>query len=638
MLPEVGHFSLILALCLAGIQAFVPLYGSFSGNRNWQASAMPLSFGQLFFVGLSFFILAYSLLVNDFSIAYVANNSNSHLPWIYRFCATWGAHEGSLLLWEFILCVWMLLVTLLGKGVPPVIKTRVLSVLSIISVGFILFILMTSNPFARLLPNVPLDGRDLNPLLQDPGLAIHPPMLYMGYVGFSVAFAFAITALLTGQFDSKWAKWARPYTLLAWSFLTFGITLGSWWAYRVLGWGGWWFWDPVENASFLPWLSGTALFHSLLVAEKRDTFKAWTILIAVATFSLSLLGTFLVRSGVLVSVHAFAVDPARGTFMLYYIALVVGGSLALYAWRGHKIQNSGIFQLWSKETFLLTNNVLLTTCMLTVLLGTLYPLIIDSLGLGKLSVGAPYFNAVFLPLMIPLALLMAIAPAMSWQRGQPLLVISRFKYTLAIAFLLAILMPLIVTGEITIKVWLGLFLALWVILATLQNNIGFRMKSNTASIRKGMWLAHLGFGITVIGIVLSSAYSREYDTRMQIGEGQQVGPYTVRFESVVPLHGPNYTGFKGNFLVTSRYEKEHLLQPELRFFEVQKMAMTKTAIQARPFNDLYIALAESLGNDAWSIRLYYKPFVRWIWAGGLMMMAGGLIATFNSARRKGKVV
>jgi cytochrome c-type biogenesis protein CcmF len=632
MIPEIGHYSLILAFCLALTQSILPLWGSFKNKTAWIATAKPLSYGQFFFVSLSFLLLAYAFITNDFSVSYVANNSNTHLPLIYRFCATWGAHEGSLLLWELILCLWMFLVATFTRNVPADIRARVLAILAIISVGFLLFILMTSNPFGRILPDSPIEGRDLNPLLQDPGLAIHPPMLYMGYVGFAVAFSFATAALLSGQFNSNWARWSRPWTLLAWSFLTFGITLGSWWAYRVLGWGGWWFWDPVENASFLPWLSGTALIHSLLVAQKRETFKAWTILLAVMTFSLSLMGTFLVRSGVLVSVHAFAVDPARGAFMLYFIAAVVGGSLALYAWRGHTIQNSGIFQFWSRETMLLTNNVLLATCTLTVLLGTLYPLVIDGLGLGKLSVGPPYFNAVFLPLIIPVLFLMAIGPAIHWQNSKMHLVINRFKYTLLSALILSVLLPLIFTGTFSISVVLGLLLAFWVILATLQTNVQLNSPTKLKARRKGMLLAHLGFAITVIGVILSSAYSVQHDVRMQLNDDLQIGPYYVHFANVLPLVGPNFSGYQGEFLVSSRHNKNVLLKPELRLFQTQKMAMTKTAIHARPFDDLYIALAESLPNQAWSVRIYYKPFVRWIWAGGIVMMIGGLFAAFSRSK------
>ena len=635
MVPEIGHYCLVMALCLAVVQAIAPMWGSFNLKAPWMILGKSTAYGQFLFIAISFFTLAYALVVNDFSVAYVAQNSNSHLPVLYRFCATWGAHEGSLLLWVFVLALWSALVSAFSRQMPLIMTARVLSILAIISIGFLLFMLTTSDPFQRILPEIPLDGRDLNPLLQDPGLSIHPPMLYMGYVGFSVAFAFAITALISGKFDASWARFARPWTLVAWSFLTLGITLGSWWAYRVLGWGGWWFWDPVENASFLPWLSGTALIHSLIVASNRNVFKAWTVLLAVCTFSLSLMGTFLVRSGILVSVHAFALDPTRGAFMLYFIAFIVGGSLALYAWRGHTIQNSGLFQMWSRETFLLTNNVLLTTAMLTVLLGTLYPLIIDSLGFGKLSVGPPYFNAVFIPLMIPVLFLMGIGPALEWQESKVSLVMKRFKYSLPLCFVLAILLPPMITGQFSFAVMLGLLLAFWVILATLQNSL---MPKNKCKPRNkfGMLLAHIGFGISVIGIVISSAYSVQRDIRMQPQDSLQIGPYHIHFNHVITYKGPNYSAYKAEFLVADKHAKE-ILMPELRVYTVQKMAMPKTAIRARPFHDLYIALGEELDKGAWSMRVYYKPFVRWIWLGGIMMMIGGLISAFQvTIRRKSK--
>jgi cytochrome c-type biogenesis protein CcmF len=625
MIPEIGHFSLIMALCLALIQAVVPLWGSFNGQTSWLNLARSTAYGQLLFVALSFAILAYSLLVNDFSLAYVAQNSNSHLPAIYRFCATWGAHEGSLLLWVLILCVWSCLIAKLCKQMPLVMQARVLAILAIISLGFLLFLLLTSNPFQRLLPDIPINGRDLNPLLQDPGLSIHPPMLYMGYVGFAVPFAFAIAALISGKFDSNWAKLARPWTLVAWSFLTLGITLGSWWAYRVLGWGGWWFWDPVENASFLPWLSGTALIHSLIVAEKRDAFKAWTILLAVCTFSLSLMGTFLVRSGILVSVHAFAIDPSRGAFMLYFLCFIVGGSLLLYAWRGHTIQNSGLFNLWSRETLLLSNNVILTTCMFTVLLGTIYPLLLDALGLGKISVGPPYFNMVFLPLMIPLLLLMGVGPALQWQQASWSLVIRRFKYSLPICLVMSILLPWLLTGKISMALVLGLFLAFWVIVATLQNN---QFRITFKSPRMSMLLAHSGFAICALGIVLSSALSVQKDVRMQFNDNLKIGPYLVSFKRVDLYEGPNFSAYRGLVSVVKPNRSATLL-PELRIYKTQNMAISKTAILARPTHDLYIALGEQLSPNAWSLRIYYKPFVRWIWLGGLMMMLGGFSAAFR---------
>jgi cytochrome c-type biogenesis protein CcmF len=631
MIPEVGHYCLMLALSLALIQTILSMWASFTHNRVWLKVGESSAALQLSFVGFSFSILAYSFLVNDFSVAYIAQNSNAHLPWIYRICATWGAHEGSLLLWVLVLNIWTVLFCLFSRKLPLVMRARVLSILGLISVGLLLFLLLTSNPFQRLLPEVPVDGRDLNPLLQDPGLIIHPPILYIGYVGFSVAFAFAIAALISGKFDASWAGLARPWTLIAWSFLTLGIVLGSWWAYRVLGWGGWWFWDPVENASFLPWLSGTALIHSLLVAEKRNTFKAWSILLAVCTFSLSLMGTFLVRSGILVSVHAFAIDPARGAFILYFLAIITGGSLLLYAWRGNKIENSGIFEFWSRETLLLTNNVLLTVAMLTVLLGTLYPLIIDTLGLGKLSVGPPYFNSVFLPLMVPVLFLMAIAPAVHWQNAKPVLIIKRFKYSFSSSLLLALLLLFVITHQIALSIVIGLFLAFWVILATLQNQVTTLRKIKTKS-QIGMLLAHIGFAICTIGIVITTTYSDQREIQMHPEDKISIGPYTIQFERVSSFNGPNFTGYRGSFLVN--YKKHTIwLLPEVRVFQTQKMAVAKTAILAKPFHDLYIALGEALDKGAWSMRIYYKPFVRWIWLGGILMMIGGLTAAVRVGKK-----
>lgn len=629
MIPEIGHYCLVMALCVASLQAFLPLIGTFKHNLQWMQLAKSTAGLQFFFISCSFIALAYALVNNDFSVAYVAQNSNTHLPLIYRFCATWGAHEGSLLLWVLILSIWTLMVSLFSKKIPLVISTRVLSVLAFISIGFLLFLLTTSNPFQRLLSDIPLQGRDLNPLLQDPGLIIHPPMLYTGYVGFSVVFAFAMSALISGQFDAKWSGWARSWTLIAWSFLTLGITLGSWWAYRVLGWGGWWFWDPVENASFLPWLSGTALIHSLIVAQKRNTFKAWTVLLAITTFSLSLMGTFLVRSGILVSVHAFAIDPTRGAFMLQFLTIVVGISFLLYAWRGPLIQNSGIFQLWSRETMLLTNNVLLTVAMLTVLLGTLYPLIIDAMGLGKLSVGPPYFNTVFIPLMLPLLFLMGIGPALGWQNSRMILIVRRFKYTFIFSLSLAVLLPIIVARTLHFEILLGLLLSFWIILATIQNTFAQQSRRLAHThLRLGMFFAHIGFAVCILGIVVSQTYSTQRDVRMEPNDSVIIGPYTLRFLSVGEIKGPNYAGYSGQIEIQNKNKPNTILQPELRLFNTQKMAITKTAIQAKPFHDLYIALGEQVDQKAWSFRIYYKPFIRFIWAGGLLMMLGGIIAAF----------
>lgn len=636
MIPEFGQYALILALCLALLQASLPLLGIHYGRDHWLQLARPLAFGQLGFILLAFACLAFAFLNNDFSVTYVAANSNSQLPAIYRFCAVWGAHEGSLLLWVLLLNVWTAAVAAFSRSLPLDIVARVLSVLGWISLGFLVFLLITSNPFARLLPDFPADGQDLNPLLQDPGLIIHPPMLYMGYVGFAVAFAFAITALLSGRLDPLWARWAKPWALVAWCFLTFGIVLGSWWAYRELGWGGWWFWDPVENASFLPWLAGTALIHSLSVCEKRDAFKAWTVLLAIITFSLSLLGTFIVRSGVLISVHSFAVDPLRGVFMLGFMAVVIGFSLLLYAWRIHKIRQPIYFNYFSRESLVLSNNILLTAIMLSVLLGTLYPLIIDSLGFEKLSVGPPYFNLVFSPFMVLVLFLMGLVPLSRWQQTQAViklgLIINAF-----LVLALAISLPWLVDMPIKLPVVLGCALGLWVIFASLfsvlQKTPGFfRFKSLSFS-QWGMILAHVGVAVCALGVVLVSNYSEQREVQLSPGEAISIGPYDFKFLGTRAITGPNYTGYEGGVLITKEGKALSLLQPEQRQFNVQKTVLAKTAIQATVFRDLYVALGEPLAGNSWSLRIYYKPFVRWIWGGGLLMILGGLLAVFDRRYR-----
>lgn len=622
MLPELGHYALILALCLAVTQVTLPVWG---GVRLARSTA----YGQCVMIGAAFFILAYAFLSNDFTVAYVATNSNSQLPAIYRFCAVWGAHEGSFLLWVLLLSVWMAGVARFSHHLPAAIVVQVLAILGAISFGFLLFLLTTSNPFARLLFNAPQDGLDLNPLLQDPGLISHPPMLYMGYVGFSVAFAFAIAALMTGQLNATWARWAKPWTLLAWCFLTLGIVLGSWWAYRELGWGGWWFWDPVENASFLPWLSGTALIHSLSVTDKRDAFKAWTALLAIFTFSLSLIGTFLVRSGVLISVHAFAVDPSRGHFILVFLAIVIGGSLALYAFRAHRLHQSISFNFWARENMLLINNLLLTAAMLTILLGTLYPLIMDALGLEKISVGSPYFNTVFIPFMVCILFFMGIAPLSRWRHLEGRLVVKRLALSFASAFLLAFLLPMVLAGTISLGVILGLGLALWVVVVTVQS------VSKKASFSQwGMVIAHVGVAVCVIGVVLSTHYSVQREVRMVPGESLAMGDYAFQFLGTREFQGPNYSAIEGGIQVFENQTPIQLLRPEQRVFSVQKMALAKTAIDVSLFRDLYVALGEPLDHNAWSFRIYFKPFVRWIWYGGLLMVIGGLLAFFDKRYRR----
>jgi|TARA_B100000315_G_scaffold138469_1_gene127475 cytochrome c-type biogenesis protein CcmF len=640
VIPEIGLFSLILALLIAALQAAIPIAGATRNHPSWIAVARPAAFAQLLFVAISYGCLTAAFLSHDFSVAYVAHNSNSRLPLIYLISGVWGAHEGSLLLWALTLALWTAAVAWFSKSVPDRMVARVLGVMGIVSVGFLLFILFTSNPFERQFPP-PVDGRDLNPLLQDPGLAIHPPMLYMGYVGFSVAFAFAIAALLGGRLDSAWARWSRPWTLGAWVFLTAGIALGSWWAYYELGWGGWWFWDPVENASFMPWLVGTALIHSLAATEKRGVFKAWTVLLAVFAFSLSLLGTFLVRSGVLTSVHAFATDPTRGLFILVFLAVVVGGSLALYAWRAPAVRSSGGFNLVSREAGLLLNNVLLVVSAATILLGTLYPLVIDALGLGKISVGPPYFNAVFIPLTAPLAILVGVGSMLRWKKDQLGRLVRPLGPPFALALVLGLLWPAFF-GEYRLAAVFGGVLGLWTIFAALaglwgRTRAGQRWQglARTPGAVFGMSLAHIGLGVFVIGITLTSTYSVEKDLRMAPGETYTIGGYTFRFDGINQQRGPNYLADTGTITVLRDNQLETVLNPEKRTYLVQQMPMTEAAIDAGLTRDLYVALGEPLGDgSSWAVRLYFKPYVRWIWLGALIMVAGGLLSASDKRYRK----
>ncbi|MBA2352815.1 MAG: heme lyase CcmF/NrfE family subunit, partial [Burkholderiales bacterium] len=553
MIPEIGQFSLILALCLALAQSALPLIGAARGIPNWMALARPAAQGQFVFVAIAFGCLVWSFTHDDFSVLNVATNSNSQLPIAYKFAASWGSHEGSLLLWVLMLTVWTLAVTVFSRRLPEEMIARVLGVLGFISVGFLLFMLLTSNPFDRLLPAA-ADGRDLNPLLQDPGMVIHPPMLYMGYVGFSVAFAFALSALISGRLDATWARWSRPWTTAAWCFLTCGIALGSWWAYYELGWGGWWFWDPVENASFMPWLVGTALIHSLAVTEKRGAFKSWTVLLAIMAFSLSLLGTFLVRSGVLTSVHAFATDPKRGIFILAFLAIVIGGSLALYAWRAPRVGLGGSFEPLSRESLLLGNNLLLVVAAASVLLGTLYPLILDALGLGKISVGPPYFEAIFVPLMAPAVFLMGIGPVARWKQAKLPALAIRLRWAFLVSVAAAIAVP-IVLGRWSAMVSFGLLLALWAI-ATALENLYHRLRSTPGGnlfdklARQslsyfGMLVAHIGVGVFIIGVTLVKGYETEKDVRMEVGDSVQAGGYSFRFMGAIEVAGPNFSALRG---------------------------------------------------------------------------------------------
>ncbi|GAB3395077.1 heme lyase CcmF/NrfE family subunit [Azotobacter armeniacus] len=639
MIPELGHLGMILALCLALVQGTLPLIGAWRGDRLWMGLAVPAAWGQFAFLLFAFACLTQAFLVDDFSVAYVASNSNSALPWYYKFSAVWGAHEGSLLLWALILSGWTFAVSIFSRQLPEEMLARVLSVMGLISVGFLLFLIVTSNPFARLLPQSPADGRDLNPLLQDFGLVVHPPMLYMGYVGFSVVFAFAIAALLGGRLDAAWARWSRPWTLVAWAFLGVGIVLGSWWAYYELGWGGWWFWDPVENASFMPWLVGTALLHSLAVTEKRGVFKSWTVLLAIAAFSLSLLGTFLVRSGVLTSVHAFANDPERGVFILGFLLLVIGSSLTLFAIRAPVVKSQVGFALWSRETLLLVNNLLLVVATSTILLGTLYPLLLDALSGAKLSVGPPYFNALFLPLMGLLMLSLAVGVLVRW-KDTPLNWLVGMLAPVLLASVALALLAAFALGDFAWAVLATAFLAAWVVLAGARDLFDkTRHKGPLKGLRNlspsywGMQLSHVGVAVCALGIVLSSQESAERDLRMAPGDTVDLGGYRFVFEGTRHHEGPNFVSDRASVRVFDGDREVAVLQPEKRLYTVQRMPMTEAGIDAGFTRDLYVALGEPLDNGAWAVRLHIKPFVRWIWLGGLMMAFGAALAACDRRYR-----
>ncbi len=624
MTPEIGHFALILALCVSLVQGTLPLLGAHKGRAEWLALARPAAQTSFVMLALSFAALAWSFYVNDFSVQYVAQHSNSQLPTLYRFGAVWGGHEGSLLLWVLLLSSWGIAVAQYSRTLDDTMVARVLGVLGLVSTGLLLFILLTSNPFDRLLPAAE-NGRDLNPLLQDPGLVFHPPMLYMGYVGFAVAFAFAIAALLSGRLDAAWARWSRPWTTAAWVFLTMGIALGSWWAYYELGWGGWWFWDPVENASFMPWLLGTALLHSLAVTEKRGSFKSWTVLLAIGAFSLSLLGTFLVRSGVLTSVHAFATDPRRGIFILTLLVLVVGSSLTLFAWRAPKVALGGTFGAISRESLLLTGNVLLVVACASVLLGTLYPLIIDALGLGKISVGPPYFNAVFVPIMVPVVFLLAAVPLARWKNTQ----IKEIAIQLWIPGVLALLagwqIPRMMGGW-TVLTALGSMLAVWIAASGILQ-ITNRLKAGLPPASFwGMHLGHIGIAVFVFGVTMVGGFQEEQDVRMEPGDTVLVGGYQFKLIGVQEAMGPNYKASRGEFDVSSPGGPTNKLFPEKRNYFSSTMPMTEAAIDAGFTRDVYVSLGEPLEGNAWAVRVYFKPFVDWIWGGCMLMALGGLFA------------
>ena len=641
MIPELGQIALIVALVIAVLQATIPLYGAWKGNTLAMSFARPAALAQFVFVLFAFICLVHAFLTDDFSVTYVALNSNSALPWYYQLSAVWGGHEGSLLLWAMILAAWTFAVAVFSRDLPDDMLSRVLAVMGMISIGFLLFMLATSNPFDRQLPFFPEDGRDLNPLLQDFGLIVHPPMLYMGYVGFSVAFAFAIAALLGGRLDAAWARWSRPWTIVAWAFLGLGIVLGSWWAYYELGWGGWWFWDPVENASFMPWLVGTALIHSLAVTEKRGVFKSWTVLLAIATFSLSLLGAFLVRSGVLTSVHAFATDPERGVFLLGFLLVVVGGSLALYALRAPAVKSQIGFALWSRETLLLINNVILVVATLMVLLGTLYPMALDALTGTMVSVGPPYFNALFVPLMMVLMLALGVGILSRWKDTPVKWLTGQLKWVLILSVL----------GAIALAIWIGdhhlavgsmLFLVFWVTGASIRDILDkSRNKGLWRGVRGltrsywGMTLAHIGMAVCAVGVVGASLFDSQRDLRMEPGESLELGGYSFVFQGSQPLQGPNWISDQGVIEVYRNDRRVTTLLPEKRLYLVQNMPMTEAGIHPGFTRDLFVAMGEPLDDQkhAWAIRVHIKPFVRWIWGGGLLMTIGGLLSASDKRYR-----
>ncbi len=645
MIPELGHFALVVALAFAICLSIVPMMGVVTRNSTLLTYAKPLTYGMFSFCLISILILAYSFVIDDFSVKYIASHSNTQLPYYFKISAVWGGHEGSLLLWVFSLTAWTMAVAKFSKDIDQGFIARVLAVLGMIAVGFMAFTLLTSNPFDRLWPNVPMEGRDLNPLLQDVGLIVHPPLLYLGYVGFSVAFAFAIAALMCGKMDAAWARWSRPWTVAAWVFLTLGIALGSWWAYYELGWGGWWFWDPVENASFMPWLVGTALIHSLAVTEKRGTFRNWTVLLAIFTFSLSLLGTFLVRSGVITSVHSFATDPSRGMFILMLLAIAVGGSLTLYAFRASNVSSFSRFSLYSRETALLICNIILVVACVTVLLGTLYPLLVDAMGMGKISVGPPYFNAVFVPIMSILFIIMGIGPLIRWKQAKKGELRKQLSLISIVSIIFGLVFPFLYHGEFNLSVSIGIALATWVGLVVLKDLInqtktsdGERTFKKITGSQLGMTIAHMGIAVCIVGVTMVSTYELEVNVKMSKGERVNVEGYDIEFNGIKHVKGPNYSAEQGQIAVYDGDSFVTLLKPERRAYLVQTMGMTEAGIDPGLFRDIYVALGDPLPNDAWAIRIHYKPFVRWIWLGAIFMGVGGFTAMMDKRYRRRKTI
>ncbi|MEI6558415.1 MAG: heme lyase CcmF/NrfE family subunit [Rhodospirillaceae bacterium] len=645
MLPELGHYALILALGVALVQATLPLLGAARGDDGWMAVAGPAALAQLGLIGLAFAALMHAYIVSDFSVLNVAQNSHSTKPLIYKISGVWGNHEGSMLLWVTILALFGAAVAAFGRSLPPALKARVLAVQAMTGAGFLLFILATSDPFQRLDP-APLNGNDLNPMLQDPGLAFHPPFLYLGYVGFSMAFSFAVAALIEGRVDPAWARWVRPWTLAAWAALTAGITLGSWWAYYTLGWGGWWFWDPVENASLMPWLAGTALLHSSIVVEKRDALKSWTILLAILTFSLSLMGTFLVRSGILSSVHAFAVDPARGVFILGLLSVAIGGSLLLYAVRAPALKAGGLFAPVSREGALVLNNLLLASATATVLIGTLYPLFLDVLGAGKVSVGAPFFNATFVPLMCPLVAAMVVGPLLPWKRADLGGALARLGFAAGLSALIVVFAWWLRDGSSALAL-IGIGLAAWAFFGALAEWAGriglFRLPpaeslARARALPRGAWgmtLAHAGLGLAIAGMVGAGAWVDERILLARPGDVVPLAGYALTFDGVEPATGPNYTARRGHFTVSRDGRVLGILEPEQRHYTVTGMDLTHAAIRTSATSDLYLALGDGDGSGAWTLRLYHHPLVPWLWLGGLLMVAGGLVSLSDRRLRIG---
>lgn len=637
MIPELGHFALILALSLSIIQAVLPMIGAHRNNAALMSVARPTAYGQLLFVAISFGCLIWAFLSDDFSVLYVANHSQLALPTLYKVSATWSAHEGSLLMWILILAIWTAAVARFSNGIPDLMRARVISVLGMLAVGFMLFALLTSNPFDRLVPAA-IDGGDLNPLLQDPGLAIHPPLLYVGYVGFSVAFAFAIAAMIGGNLDQQWAKWMRPWTTVAWTFLTVGIALGSWWAYYELGWGGWWFWDAVENASFMPWLVGTALIHSLAVTERRGLFKSWTLLLAITAFSLSLLGTFLVRSGIIVSVHAFATDPTRGYFILAFLGIVVIGALILYAWRAPGLDSTVGFSPLSRETFLLLNNVLLIVATVLVLMGTLAPLFVEMLNGGKISIGPPWFEVAFLVPTLPLIVLLGVGMHTAWRKQEERRLFRVLRIAGVVALLFGVVLPLLFYGRISLLLFIGCAAATWIMISSLIQPIrSWRRKDGAAKITRaalGMTIAHFGMGLFVLGVTIVSAFGVESDRSMKPGETLTVAGMQFELREIRQVDGPNYSAVEGVMEIRQDGEYIGTVRPQKRQYLVQQSWMTEAGILPKWNKDLFVALGDQLGDDAWSVRIQYKPLIRFIWIGAFVMALGGLVSVSDRRYRE----